>query len=210
VGSVTDTFTGTAGTALASHTADSGHTWTVGFSASTGIVITDTNRVRGPATVLTSYYTSWVPAAADYDVEADAFLYTAGGEGRDVGPTGRQSTSADTYYRFVISFDVVYLQKRVAGTNTTLASFDVGTPTANSTYNLRLQMVGTTIKGFVDDVERCSATDSAITAAGRAGISTFDGAANGTGNQLDNFFATDPPAVMAFVRRNARNALLRR
>lgn len=210
MGSVTDTFTGTAGTALASHTADSGHSWTVGFSASTGVVITDTNRVRGPASVFTSYYSSWVPASADYDVEADAFLYTLGGEGRDVGPTARQSTTADTYYRFVISFDTVYLQKRVAGTNTTIASFDVGTPAAGSTYNLRIQPRGTTIKGFVDDVERCSGTDSAISAAGRAGINTFDGAANGTGNQLDNFLATDPPAVMAFVRRNARNALLRR
>jgi hypothetical protein len=197
MGSVTDTFTGTAGTALASHTSDSGHSWTVGFSASTGIVISDTNRIRGPATVFTSYYTSWVPATADYDVKADAFLYSAGGSGRDVGPTGRQSTTADTYYRFVISFDVVYLQKRIAGTNTALANFDVGTPTANSTYNLRLQMRGTTIKGFVDDVERCSVTDSAISAAGRAGVNTYDGAANGSGNQLDNFLATDPSPLLA-------------
>lgn len=57
-----------------------------------------------------------------------------------------------------------------------------------STHNVKLQMRGTSIKVFVDGVERMSVTDSSITAAGRAGVYARSYSMTDTwGRRIDNF-----------------------
>jgi hypothetical protein len=67
---------------------------------------------------------------------------------------------------------------------------------AGTTYNLRLTMVGSSIKLFVDGVQRISVTNSAVNNTGVAGISYWSSAtgSNTVGMHIDNF-ATQPATV---------------
>ena len=186
-----DTFTGAAGTELSAHTGESGATWAEASYANTGeAVLTDANRLRANTDNGDLYYASGVPASADYEVEAD--LYVLSLIDGQVGVHGRVSTAQQTYYRAVYKREDGQWQlfKAVNGTFTLLGSYTQALSTATS-YNLRLRMVGTSIKVFIDDVERISVTDSAVSAAGRAGIITYRTATNSTGIHISNVSATD-------------------
>src|SRR3546814_9399686 len=66
---VSDSFTDTAGTALASHTGETGASWTQHPSFAAGMTITDANRCRPSSSgSIIAYYASGVPAGADYEV----------------------------------------------------------------------------------------------------------------------------------------------
>jgi hypothetical protein len=92
----------------------------------------------------------------------------------------------------------------VAGTSTVLGSYSE-TLTALSTYALKLDMDGSTIRLLVNGVERVSATDTAITSAGRGGVRLGYASASGaadtpsdtTGLHVDNLTLSvpTPPAL---------------
>jgi hypothetical protein len=140
-------------------------------------------------------YISGTPASADYTVQVDVRVFSAIGNS---GVVGRVNTGAKTFYGLYIhaNNNELVLYKHVGGAVTTLDVFvSAGFFDAGSTYTIELEMIGTAIKGYVDGVERCSATDSAITAAGKAGIRCPSISDTTTGKHLDNFIATDGSAA---------------
>ena len=188
---VTDTFTGTNGTLLTAHTADSGATW----AALTGSAVTPTiqSNKLDPGSGVTQnalFYASTAPNSADYSATTRIVL----GANTSVvtGPGVRLSTSAQTgYFGFVLTNNTtaeVTVYKYVAGALTQIATLP-GVPalTGGASYDQTLDASGTTLKlwirrvsdGFYltsaaawqSGVADCiTATDSSISAAGRAGF----------------------------------------
>lgn len=227
---VTDTFTDTLNTAIDSHTGELGATWTrhalagdtnhPKINSSNALILGDTT---GSAA---HYYASGVPASPEYTVAMD--LITPGSSiGSGVfGVSGRVDTGASTGYYAIVFRDnnTLSLYKYVTGTLTLIGSGVAFTPATSTTYRLTLDMGATTalkvrlqrlsdsnwlnssgtfVSGQTDAI---SQTDSAITAAGRAGI--WIGANSANIMQMDNYSAdeaggggsTQPPRTMHTTR----------
>jgi hypothetical protein len=146
----------------------------------------------------TAYY-SGTPASADYSVTADIVIKSSAGS---TGVAGRISTTALTmYYAYIEQVTgKVVLAKKINGATTSLgvssSTYGIGT------VSLTLDMVGTTIRALINGVAVASATDSSITAAGKAGIRAPAISDTTTGKHLDNFVATDtstPPVGRSYA-----------
>ena len=165
-----DTFTDTNGTAITAHTSEVGGTWSAqpGNSPATPSLITG-NRLY--STSGAGIYRNSSPApSADYYVEAVFdFLTTVSGD--NVGIMGRAQAAANTYYtvRWSATSGNFSVFKIVAGAATQLGSSYVTTFTSGS-KTVRLTMVGSSISASIDGVVQISATDTAITTAGFAGV----------------------------------------
>ena len=192
-----DAFTDSTGTVLTSHTGELGATWTEHPGQATTGVVSSEDRLRRNASGGALYYTSVTPSSANYLVEADIHVKSilandvAGVVGRfDTASAGGAGTN------YLVRYDVAsgswQLRKNTAAGGTALGSY-AQTLTAGQTYRVGLQMSGSTIKMFVDGVERASVTDTEITAAGRGGVRLGPGAAVPTdtaGLHVDNFRVT--------------------
>lgn len=196
-----DTFAGTFGTNLETYSGS----WSkqTGHSA-TAQIGQDNLSVITTAVSYAAYQHSASPASADYSVFADVTQENSGTTGI-AGPSGRMSTSADTYYAFLqlqvfgggTGFDEARLYKWVAGTQTQIGSA-VSNNLADSTpAQFELRMSGTTIKGFINGVEKISITDSDISGAGKAGIVCVDTRVTGVSDRLrlENWSAVDATAA---------------
>lgn len=159
-----DTFTGTNGTTLQSHTSDSGHSWTKLTGSDMQI---NNNTVYNTTFSVTMYYSSAIPAGVEYDVEATIKTLNSSKNGCGVG--GRISTSATTFYsaRFK-STPQWELNKYIAGVATLLGSYAGDYPSTAKVVKLEIR--DATKKLYVDGVERVSSVDNEITAAGRPGV----------------------------------------
>lgn len=206
---VYDSYTGTSGEALNVHTGELGATWTqtTASIADGGTSNVSSNQLRPATFHLTEYYASGVPASADYDVSGTVVKFGAS-DGSAVAVCGRMSTSAQTYYRLQYygagGSGALALEKYVNGSYTSLGTYAEPTFTLDETRVIKLEMRGTTLKGYVGGVERISVTDSSITAAGRAGVTLY----NGGGNiGLEDFTASDAAAGGATVSTTATISL---
>ncbi|MDQ1483407.1 MAG: hypothetical protein QOF35_1483, partial [Actinomycetota bacterium] len=192
-----DTFTGTSADLLTTHTGENGATWgneNVGLGNTEQI--TDANRLRRSGTGYSVNYTTATPASADYSVEADLYVKTVL-SGDVAGVIGRLATGTNTMYtaRWEQTAAQWSIAKIVNGTPTALGTPTPATLTTGSTYRLRLSMIGTALKLYVNGVQTVSATDGTITAAGKAGIrdgvtGTNPTKTNTTGIHFDNFQVT--------------------
>jgi hypothetical protein len=192
-----DDFTDAAGTVLTSHTGELGATWTEHPGQGTTGVVSSEGRLRRSGSQGALYYTSATPSSANYLVEADVHVKSI--LANDVaGIVGRFDTAsaagAGTNYlaRYDVPSGSWQLRKNTATGGTALGAY-AQTLTAGQTYRLGLQVSGSTIKMFVDGVERASATDTEITAAGRGGVRLGPGTAvptNTAGLHMDNFRIT--------------------
>ena len=193
-----DSMTGTTGATLQSRNGETGASWTKHAVSTTDAVITNAGRIRksGTNTMGALYYTSAVPASADYTVEAD--VRVASTVTNDMaGVVGRLDTANTngTYYylRYEQTNLVWVLYKVVSGTWTWLGQSGTQTLSTGTTYRVALDMTGTSIRALVDGTQVVSVTDSSITAAGRGGIALgFHGSApttvtDSTGYHMDNF-----------------------
>lgn len=196
-----DTFTAASGSALAGRTPDVGGGAWVHLAGAAEAVI-DGGRVRRNLALfdLNAYsidYVNVAPAAADYSVEADLGV-RSNLSGDMVGVVGRLNTSTNTFYmaRWEQANSSWNLVKYSNGTVSRLAVLDgQGALAVNESYRIRLEMIGTALKLYVNGVEKLAATDASITAAGRAGIMDGNSAAlavmpdktSSTGIHLDNF-----------------------
>ncbi len=186
-----DTFTGTDGTALQAYSAD----WTRHTSYSVNSVIIG-NRAICLASGGSAYWHSGSPASADYSVSCDIYVAEYSPSFSYAGVIGRSSTAANTFYHARHGVGAGWqLYRAVAGAFTLLGSA-AGPLTAGSTYALKLDMSGSTIKMFVDGVALATANDTQITAAGKPGIRFSNNSAIlGTdGLHLDNFSADEAGA----------------
>ncbi len=198
----TDTFTGPAGSQLAAHTGELAASW-VRQAGSANATISDQGRIYRDS--LLGGYTldtaSLVPANADYSVEADLVLRSR--VSTDVvGVIGRLTGSgthyAATWQESNNSWNLLRYPVPLFGTSVLASVASQPDLNAGQAYRLKLEMVGSTLKLYVDGVLKVTATDSSITQPGLAGV--MDGnreplAANpaknnSTGIHLDNFEVT--------------------
>jgi hypothetical protein len=198
---VSDVFTDTSGTLLASHTGGTGATWTTHPSYANNGQISSANRARPVDGNLptAAYYAGGAPAGAEYDVQIDVF--TVAQSLGSVGPMARVDTAAQTFYlsRYIADTGGRDIIKCVAGTFTTLGSFAGTRETAGTTKVQRLECTNATKKLFSDGVEIVSSTDNAITAAGKAGLWLEGDVTDILGVHVDNFSASDIAAAPTLV-----------
>lgn len=109
-----------------------------------------------------------------------------GDESTHNGPMVRGDSSGDGYYAFPSVNDLV-LYKRVSGTLTYLGDGAATLP-ADTMVTIKISVVGTTIKGYVNGVEVVSVTDSDLTS-GKPGVRITTGQ-NTNYPTFDNFECT--------------------
>ena len=187
-----DNFDDTDGITLSTHNA----AWTRHTSYTVNAQIA-ANRVRQSATGNSVYWHSGSPASADYSVSSDLFMKEPQGGQSYVGVAGRINTAGNTFYvaRYAGgATDGWQLAKFVGGSFTSLGVSAQSTVDETS-YNVKLEMIGTAIKLYKEGsgTALISVTDSAITAAGKAGIYFSDdsSASDTTGIHIDNFSADE-------------------
>jgi hypothetical protein len=177
---VTDTFTGTSGALLSGRAGELGATWTnwgTAYGVTTTLVLSNQGRVRkGAGTAFNYYWASGTPTTADYAVEADLHVKSliANDKAGIVGRFAPVGSGGEDWYE--ASYDrtlgVWQLRKAV---NQVLAN--IGTPAAqtlaaNSTYRVRLEMIGSMMRLYVDGVLKVTHNDTAtpLTAVGKGGV----------------------------------------
>jgi hypothetical protein len=208
-----DTFnTGTAGADLSSRAGELGASWTnwgAPYGVTTTLVLSNEARVRKNGTGFNYYRASATPASANYAVETDVYVKSlvAGDRAGVVGRFDPAGGGLEDWYE--ASYDTTAgqwtLRKAV---NQALANLTTGgTPASqtlspNQAYRLRLEIIGTSIKLYVDGVLKVSGTDASNTLAGKGGA--FSGnsgvastVANTTGLHLDNFQIVPTTAATA-------------
>jgi pectate lyase len=138
--------------------------------------------------------------SADYTVSATIRILSTVTSPADLnlGLAGRMSTSADTYYALYYQAGETVLIKRIAGVTSPALDIWTSTLSTSTNYTFALEMVGTTIKGYVNDIERVSATDSDISAVGRGGLRANGINDYNTGNHVDNFTIEDTASDLVF------------
>jgi hypothetical protein len=211
-----DSFTGSAGTALTSHTGEIGASW-VHVGGDNTAVLTDEGRVRRNGTGGSRDSVSAVPPSADYAVEADLHV-KSNLSGERVGVVGRMS--ADGGYYYMAQYQQVdngfHLYKSHSGGFNWLGCWcPGGSASVGQTFRLRLDMSGTTtttLKVYVDGVLRVSYADSSSPhmAAGTAGLQ--DGAyglsankTDSTGVHVDNFRVVSNTGTAVTDRKGTNN-----
>jgi hypothetical protein len=184
-----DSFTDADGTALTSHTADTGQSWTKNATASnnTAAPTIDGNRAHGENASTASVYTLIAPAVADYVVSCDVVMRSDNNLST-CGPIGRLVSGVVTYYhvRYNTLGNVWQLFKWVANSATQLGADQAQTLTVDQAYRAELRMLGSLISMVVDGVVLVSVTDTAIPAAGLAGLKWASPATSTVGVHLDN------------------------
>lgn len=190
---VYDTFTGAAAE-LSTHTGEVGATWVKHSFGGTDVSIDGAGSLLGNAGgTSVAYYASGTPSSADYAVTA--VLNRVGTPGADlIAIAGRINTAASTWYMLSVAGNDFQLFKVIAGTPTTIGPQVQATGWApGDTVRMTLGMTGTAITGRLQrisdnlwlnptgptwqagQVDLVSATDSAITAAGKAGVAWMVG-----------------------------------
>jgi len=117
-----------------------------------------------------------IPSTANYTVQS-TLNFSSTADGR-MGIGGRQvnfgaSTDSDAYFLYIrpADFNMFELYKRISGVSTLLGAFLIpGGVLVNTNYIIKLEMNGTTIKGYLNGIERISVVDSGLVAAGRGMI----------------------------------------
>lgn len=190
-----DTFTDTNGVALTSHTGETGATWTKNTVYSSSTAAVQTNRVYPTFSGNSCWYASGTPASADYEVTATVNIVSAINVNAIV--CGRMSTSADTMYMLQIQLSggtwSLKMYSGVAGAYTQLGgTVTPATPTVGTDHTLKLRMVGTQISAYYDGALVLGPiTDTAVSAAGKAGIQFNFVATSSTGFHIADVVATD-------------------
>lgn len=167
-----DNFTEVSTTDLVGHTSDSGDEWlgdtrldVIGGAGTVNTVVGSGARHFAAIDV--------APASADYKVSADITINNLN-DFKAAGVTLRATgASFDNCYGAQVdnNNEEVQLVEVTSGTETTIGTaFTLDVSSLPVTYKITVQAVGTTIKLFVDDVERDSTTDSTHTATGLAGL----------------------------------------
>lgn len=121
------------------------------------------------------YYISAVPASADYDVATVVAkrALSAPSQTALAGPVGRMATTGSPPNAYAIAYDSTNqwwaLYRFMDGVSTVLATW-AETNVSGAVGHALLEMSGTTLKMWIDGVERASVVDANITTAGRAGV----------------------------------------
>lgn len=170
--SVADTFDRANSTSLGANWAEDSGNWTItSNTALNGTTGNSYRKLRWTGTAL---------ASANYSVSG---TYRSGSSSIGIGPAARCVGSSTVSYYALIIFggDAAYLVYINAGAETVL---DTGSAiTASTNYELRIEVDGTTIRGYVNGVLDMEATNSALS-------SGSPGVAGHGGNNANTYCAT--------------------
>lgn len=200
-----DNFAGAASTALTTHYADTGQSWTAyTIDGDTGTLTLVGNGQVQANTNTADAYSSLVPSSANYTVTANCTAVTSLAI---CATMGRMSTSVWTLYEAIyIGGTGFQLYKVVNGTPTQLGSTYVVTFTIGTPYTIGLVMNGSTISGTINGVTEVTATDNAITAAGVAGFKeTVTNNTMGNFRVANNSGLVTQPATQEYVQDSIAN-----
>ncbi|PWR05412.1 pectate lyase, partial [Micromonospora acroterricola] len=112
----------------------------------------------------------------DYSVQATVKPTAFNGSNRFVALLARAQSSTSYYYLALRSNNTVELKRLTGGSSTTLDSATT-TVTVGTAYTLRIDVAGSSLKGYVNGTLLTEATDSQF-ASGRIGVATFNASAN--------------------------------
>jgi len=202
-----DTFADTDGTTVGAHSPTGGAgAWSTGYNPTgTSDLRVKSNRVLATVTSggpVGCTVESWLTGSSNADcaAEVDAHVYSVV-SGASIVVTCRNSgASFGARNQYRVAFNdagTLTLSKLVAGTYTSLGTYAAGAPTAGNTYTLRVEAIGTTIKAYLNGVERISVTDSDVTAGGGLGLqitcptaTTYSSAGTGFGADAVRLYNT--------------------
>lgn len=127
-----------------------GGSWTV---ASDGTKVASQSGNSGSGSYLSSGYSTWTDYSVQANIKPGSTSYFNGIAGR--------YTDQNNFYILFLKSGNLYLKKKVGGSWTTLnsVSFSFNTSTW---YTLKLELKGTSIKGYVNGIEKISVTDSSL------------------------------------------------
>lgn len=190
---VTDTFTEGSDGSITAHTGETGASYTINphgnYSGTQIAVDAATDRIFNVAGT-GAVYASGAPPSADYKVCADFWHIST--LSVSIAVSGRQDTTDDTMYigQFLNSTDW-RMRKIVGGTQTTLGTNSTNQiPSVGNFKTGCLIMTGDQISFTVNgSIEIGPVTDSAITAAGKAGVRFAGASTASTGLHMDNLSA---------------------
>lgn len=157
-----DTFTGTAGTDLTAHTPDVGISWVRhdnwASSTTNAVVLSNANRARRKTgTSQAQYLQSSVLSIQDYYVEADVYVASTDIDFIEVIARGYSYTDKGYWARLGGAAGTLAIGRRVAGTNTsspgstTVAAVLGAGLVVGDTYTLRIEVEGSTIRGYINN-----------------------------------------------------------
>lgn len=204
-----DNYSDGAAVLLENHTPDIGGGNTLHGSYTSGMYV-NTNRLLPSASAgVGLVYNNGVPASAD--VDGQIVIKCGGvnpGSGTAYGICLRVATAADTFYLFTLIGGTGWqVYQRVTGSFTQIGS-TTATPdlvSDNTNHTIFFSVTGAapeTIVTKVDTVAKCGSpnTNTAISAAGKAGVRLSDTAQN---CQMNSFICTSTGGVAALYRFRA-------
>src|ERR1044072_7710062 len=165
-----DSFSnGSPGDNLISRFGEEGGGWNYIPGSDAAFVLSNAGRIRADGTTVSNAYTFDPPPSSDYAVRVDVRCFSNAGL---LGLTIRSDSSAVTYYHGRYFSTGYSLWKFVAGSPTQLGSDVAASLNVVQDYRHVLVAKGTRVRYRVDGVEILAATDSAISATGRPGITS--------------------------------------
>ncbi|GAB3932533.1 hypothetical protein GCM10027614_01890 [Micromonospora vulcania] len=173
-----------------------------GWTASGGSwsVATDGSRVyRQSGTSSDARSLAGTASWTDYSVQATVKPTAFNGSNRFVALLARAQSSTSYYYLALRSNNTVELKRLTGGSSTTLDSATT-TVTVGTAYTLRIDVAGSSLKGYVNGTLLTEATDSQF-ASGRIGVATFNASAN-----FDNVQVTSTTPTRTRPTRRTRPA----
>jgi hypothetical protein len=188
---VSDSFTEASTIDLVTHVGELGATWThhphTNYSGILMKVDGSVDRLYGEGT--SAYYASGTPPSADYRVCAD--FYHVSTIAVNIAIAGRMDTTNDTMYLVRLTDGTTWtLRKDVNATFTTMGTSTNQIPTAGNFKTGCLIMTGDQISFTVQGTTEIGPfTDTAIAAAGKAGVRSTGASSGTTGMNIDNFSA---------------------
>ena len=194
---VTDSFTEASDTELSLHTPELGSAWVEHPDATYGPSIVNGAADRVYATGNPSaYFNNTAPPSADYCVEAVVRVVSAISANAAIAL--RMDTTNNSMYIFQLNNGTGWRLRKVIhpSTQTTLGTEDTTTeiPSVGEAKTMTLCVSGTTLTPFVNgtQITSATATDSDLSAAGRAGV-RFSGTFSDTaGFHFESFRAYTP------------------
>jgi hypothetical protein len=193
-----DTFTEASDTELSAHTPELGGPWvdhTDSAYGDTASVLASTNRIFiNFSTGAAAYYATATPPSADYCTEGVIFVASVTASNASI--TARMDTATNTMYIFRLNSGTSWDVRKITNpTQTTIGSTSTtNLPSVGESRTMKLCTIGTTISAYVDGVQLSGVggTDSAITAAGKAGVRFSGTGSTTTGYHFASFRAFTP------------------
>jgi hypothetical protein len=168
-----DTFTeaGPGLVQLNNHTSDSGHAWSVEGSNVALVIDSAANNLTTNGVVNIYALSGATPPSADYTVEQDITINTTSNF-TSCGVLARASVSNSGYlFEVDPNEGTVALFQRTSGSNTSLGSASLNVLTLPVTYNVKIEVSGSSITGFINGVAVVGPiTNTVHTAAGLVGL----------------------------------------